>query len=372
MKLLTSAFSMLFFLSLVSNGGYSFFVITNSNCEPCNEKLLAFQDYFRACPFTVYELTESETRIRFEEISKIIDEAYLPMPLFGFFKDGKLIALIAGGQTHEDLEAILHAQGNGATLFVENMFGRAEYVKTIDDMDEIARLEYLFITKRVAGEQLYFSELIIPVIVAATIDAVNPCVIGVLLVMLTFVFYGVERNTVFKIGSTFCLAVFITYFLIGLGLLRIFSQIIYIKYVTTAFALLLGSLRIAEFFIGEKKHLPGSFITQITERLEKASDPRTAFVAGVVTAALILPCSSAPYFLALNLISEKATLIEGIILLLLYNLIIVAPLLLLTVLIHLIRVQTIDLKVFMSEKKKWINLFYGVVLVALGLYVLFS
>jgi cytochrome c-type biogenesis protein len=362
---------MLILLSLVSTGGYSFVVITNSNCEPCNEKVMVVQDYFHAYPFTVYELTESETRIRFEEIREILGEVYLPMPLFGCFKDDRLIALVAGGQTHEDLEAILQAQRNGATLYVENMFGRAEYVKTIDDMDAIARLEYLFITKRVAGGPLYFKELIMPVIVAAVIDAVNPCVIGVLLVMLTFVFYGVERNIVFKIGSAFCLAVFITYFLIGLGLLQIFSQIIYIKYVTIIFAILLGSLRITEFFIGESKHLPETFITKITERLEKASDPRTAFVAGVVTATLILPCSSAPYFLALNLISENATLIEGIILLLCYNLIIVTPLLLITVLIHFIGVQTMALKIFISEKKKWINLIFGIVLVALGLFVLF-
>jgi cytochrome c biogenesis protein CcdA len=53
-----------------------------------------------------------------------------------------------------------------------------------------------------------------------------------------------------------------------------------------------------------------------------------------------------------------------------YNLIIVAPLLAITVMIHVLGVKTMDLKLRMIEGRRWINLLLGLGLVALGLLVL--
>jgi cytochrome c biogenesis protein CcdA len=359
-------------LALLSNSTYSFYVISNSDCEPCNEKLDAIKNYFPGSTFTEYELKEDEARDRFNAIDEVIGEAYLPMPLLGVFHGEWLFALVAGGQTREDWESLLMIGQEGVPLYVQNMYGRAEYKKTIVDAGDIARLEELFTAEHVSEGQLTFWGLIAPVSIAAAIDAVNPCAISVLLVMLTFVFYGVERGVVLKTGLSFCSAVFLSYLLIGVGLIRVFSQAIYIKYAAVAFALLLGTLRIVEFFTGEMKHLPGAFSRAISQRLENVSDPRTAFVAGVVTATLLMPCSSAPYFLALNLISERSTALGGLVLLIIYNLIIVVPLAALTFMVHVLGVTTMDLKLWMVENRRLINLLLGVGLVLLAVLVLFG
>jgi cytochrome c biogenesis protein CcdA len=359
-------------LVLLSNSTYSFYVISNSDCEPCNEKLDAIKNYFPESIFTEYELKEDDTRDRYNAIDEVVGEAYLPMPLLGVFQGEQLFALVAGGQTLEDWESILMIEQEGVPLYVQDMYGRAEYKKTIVDAGDIARLEGLFTTEHVSEGQLTFWGLIAPVSIAAAIDAVNPCAISVLLVMLTFVFYSVERGVVLKTGLSFCSAVFLSYLLIGVGLIRVFSQAIYIKYAAVAFALLLGTLRIVEFFTGEMKHLPSAFSRAISKRLENVSDPRTAFVAGVVTATLLMPCSSAPYFLALNLISERSTALGGLVLLIIYNLIIVAPLAALTFMIHVLGFTTMDLKLWMVENRRLINLLLGVGLIFLATLVLFG
>ncbi|UCD43956.1 MAG: hypothetical protein JSV27_07325 [Candidatus Bathyarchaeota archaeon] len=364
-----SALQALAILSLLYNGTYSFYAITNRDCEPCTEKLQAVKAIFPGSPFTEYELSEGETRSRFDEIDEVIGEPYLPMPLFAVFRDDKLVVIVAGGQSPEDWEGILHASPDGVPLYVEDVDVRAKLQKTISEPAEISRLAFLFTAENVEGTPRDWRELFLPITFAAVIDAVNPCAIGVLLVMLTLVFYGVERRAVLKTGLAFCSAVFATYFLIGIGLIRVFAQVEYMRYATVAFAFILGSLRVAEFFTGERKHLPGSFISRITERLEAVSDPKTAFVAGVVTAALILPCSSAPYFLAVNLLSERAAVVGGVLLLGYYNLVIVAPLLAITFMIHFIGVQTMELKLWMTEKKLWINLLLGLALVLLSLII---
>jgi len=365
-----SALQALVILSLLSNGAYSIFVITNSDCEPCTEKLQAVKVIFPGSPFTEYELSERETRSRFDEIDEVIGEPYLPMPLFAVFRDGSLVVIVAGGQSPDDWEGILQDDPDGVPIYVEDMGVRAKLQKIISKQSEISRLEYLFTAENVEGMPREWSQLVLPITFAAAIDAINPCAIGVLLVMLTLVFYGVERRAVLKIGLAFSSAVFVSYFLIGLGLIQVFAQIEYMRYVTVAFAFILGSLRVAEFFMGEREHLPGSFINRITGRLEAVSDPRTAFVAGIVTATLILPCSSAPYFLAVSLLSERATVVGGVLLLGYYNLVIVAPLLAITFMIHFIGVQTMELKLWMKEKKRWINLLFGLALVLMSLIIL--
>ena len=365
-----SALQVLVILSLLSNGAYSIFVITNSDCEPCTEKLQAVKVIFPGSPFTEYELSERETRSRFDEIDEVIGEPYLPMPLFAVFRDGSLVVIVAGGQSPDDWEGILQDDPDGVPIYVEDMGVRAKLQKIISEQSEISRLESLFTAENVEGTPRDWSQLVLPITFAAAIDAINPCAIGVLLVMLTLVFYGVERRAVLKIGLAFSSAVFVSYFLIGLGLIQVFAQIEYMRYATVAFAFILGSLRVVEFFTGERKHLPGSFISRITGRLEKVSDPKTAFVAGVVTATLILPCSSAPYFLAVNLLSERATVVGGVLLLGYYNLVIVAPLLAITFMIHFIGVQTMELKLWMKEKKRWINLLFGLALVLMSLIIL--
>lgn len=367
-----SALRFLLVLSLLLNNSLSFYVLSSSSCEPCEERIRLVSSLYPEAVFVKYDLAERDNLERFNEITRIIDEVFIPSPLFGIFVSNNLEVIVAGGPSAESWTDIIEEDMDGIPVYVDDGTGRAELKKIFEDMDKIARLEALFTGTDIPSPPRDFKSLIIPVSVAAAMDAVNPCAISVFLVLLTFLFYGVGRRAALSTGIAFSGAVFITYLLMGVGLIRAFGSISQIKYIAVAFAIFLGALNIIEFLTGERRHLPGAFARQITRYLEQSSNPRTGFVAGVVTASLLLPCSSAPYFLALNLISERATLFGGLLLLAIYNLIIITPFLMITLCVHTLGVKTMDMKLWVSGKRRWINLLVGVGLICLTLFILFE
>lgn len=368
----TSALKLFLLLSLLSNNALNFYILSSSGCEPCEERVRLVRSLYPESVFVKYDIAEKDYLERFNEIAEILDEVFLPFPLFGIFFGNNLKLIAAGGLSAESWKAVIEEYVDGVPVYVDDGTGRAELKKIIEDTEKIAMLEALFAGTKMPGPPWDFKSLIIPVSIAAAMDAVNPCAISVFLVLLTFLFYSVERKVVLSTGIAFSGAIFITYLLMGLGLIRAFSSVSQIKYLAVAFAIFLGALSIIEFSTGERRHLPGAFARQITRYLERASNPRTGFVAGVVTASLLLPCSSAPYFLALNLLSEKATLFGGLLLLAIYNLIIIIPFLMITLCVHTLGVKTMDMKLWISGKRRWINLLMGLGLICLSLFILFE
>ena len=367
-----SALRLLLILSLLSNSTLSFYIISNSGCRPCVERVRQASALYPESVFVKHDVAEEHNLERFHEITGIIDEVFIPLPLFGIFVSNSLKVIVAGGLSAESWKGIIEEDLEGVPVYIDDGTGRAELKKIIEETEKIVRLEELFAGTKFTGLSRDFNSLIVPVFVAATMDAFNPCAINVFLVLLTFLFYGVGRRVMLRTGVSFSVGVFITYLLMGLGLIRAFSSFSQVKYVAVAFAIFLGALSIIEFLSGERRHLPGAFARQITKYLERSSNPGTGFVAGVVTASLLLPCSSAPYFLALNLLSERATLFGGLLLLAIYNLIIVTPFLIITFFFHTLGVKTMDMKLWVTEKRRWINLLVGLGLICLSLYILFE
>lgn len=363
---------LLLVISLLSNTAMTFYVYTNDKCEPCMERYVTVRELFPETTFVKYDLAEGIYLKRFNDILSIFNDVLLSVPIYGIASDKGLKMIVAGEISKESWESILNEGREGIPVYIGDGTGKAELKKIIVDMEERTNLEALFKGTKTLDLSLDFRSLIIPVSIAAIMDAVNPCAISVLLVMLSVLFYGSERSIVLSTGIAFSGAVFITYLLMGLGLIRAFSSLSSIRYVAVAFALILGCLSISEFLMGERRHIPDAFAKQITKYLERVSNPRTGFIAGVVVAVLLLPCSSAPYFLAVNLISEKATQWGGFLLLAIYNLIIISPLLIITFSIHTLGLQTMYAKLWISEKKRWINLLMGLGLICLSLYILLA
>jgi len=357
--------------TLLADASTTFYIYTNDNCVPCVERYEAVRGMFPETTFVRYELGDRVNLRRFNDILVIFDDILLSVPIFGVASDDGLKVIVAGEVSEESWEALLDEEYEGIHVYVGDGTGKAELRKVIVDVEEEANIEALFKGTKTLGLSKDFISLIVPVSIGAVIDAVNPCAISVLLVMLTFLFYGSDRRVVMSTGISFSGAVFIVYLLMGLGLFRAFSSLSSIRYVAVGFALILGCLSIFEFVKGERKHIPDAFANQITKYLERVTNPRTGFIAGVVVAVLLLPCSSAPYFLAVNLISERATQLDGLLLLVIYNLIIVSPLLIITFCIHTLVLQTMYVKLWLLENRRWINLIMGFGLILLSLYILF-
>ncbi|MFB0558004.1 MAG: cytochrome c biogenesis CcdA family protein [Candidatus Bathyarchaeia archaeon] len=345
-----------------------FYVISCGRCEGYVKRLQILEETYPQIAIIFHDIEEGDNAERFKMIADVLEET-LYMPLVGVFRNGALMAIASGGLSAEDWRVAVEYWSEGIAVYVATIPGQAEVTTTVKGPGKSNLLKRLFMEPDISGIPYYtnFSQLSLIVVAAAAIDAVNPCCFGVLVILLTFVFYGVGKNAVLKVGLAFTGGLFFTYFLMGLGLSRFFQHIPAVKYLIAALAFAFGFLRILEALGRRVKHVPDAFTVRISKRLEEATSPGSGLIAGVVTGSLLLPCSSAPYFVVLSLLSERASFIGGLTLLALYNLIITVPFLVITLVVHGLVMTTMELKLWSLENRRWVNLLMGLALVALSL-----
>ena len=167
---------------------------------------------------------------------------------------------------------------------------------------------------------------------AAVLDSINPCSFSILLLTIAFLFsIGAYRSRIVRIGGFYIFGIFTVYMLIGLGILQtlhIFNTPHFMAKLGAALLIALGLVNlINEFFpaFPIKLRIPQIAHRKMAGLMEKASVP-TAFALGGLTGLCGFPCTGGPYLMALGLLHDKATYINGLGYLLLYNLIFILPL----------------------------------------------
>lgn len=170
------------------------------------------------------------------------------------------------------------------------------------------------------------------IIITALIDSVNPCAFSVLFITLTFLFsLGQKRSQIIKTGIVYVWGIFLTYILIGLGILKVLSIFNIPNGMAKlgAIAVILFALIniINEFFpkFPIKLKLPESSHSKIGSLIEKATIP-ASFVLGLFVGLFEFPCTGGPYLLVLGLLHDESSFLIGFAYLILYNLIFVLPL----------------------------------------------
>ena len=344
-----------------------FYVISCNECEGFKERVRVLEE---TCPqgiIVFYEIEEGENAQRFNMISGLLNET-LYMPLVGVFVNGELTAITSGGLASEDWRMAVEGERDIISIYVAKAQGVTEIRPLVEELGELEMITRLFRESDlpIVPSEIDYLRLFAVVIIAAFMDAINPCCLSVLLVLLTFVFYGVGKKAVLRVGLAFTFGIFVAYFILGLGLMSVFEQVREIKYIVSFVAIVLGSLRIFEALGVKVKHIPDLFAVRISTRIEEASNPRNGFGAGIVTGFLMLPCSSAPYFIVLSLISDRASMTVGLAFLVLYNLIIILPFVAVTVIIYSLMRTTMELKLWSLDNRRWINLLMGVGLILLS------
>ena len=170
------------------------------------------------------------------------------------------------------------------------------------------------------------------VIATGFLDGLNPCAFAVLLFFVAFL-YAVRapRNEVLRTGSIYIYAVFLVYFLIGLGLLRaiILSNDPHLMAkIGAVLVLVLGGLTLASFAfprIPVIAKMPTGAWTRVREMLMKGSLP-AATVAGVAVGLCTFPCSGGIYVAILGFLASRTSFLGGLGYLYLYNLVFILPL----------------------------------------------
>ena len=111
------------------------------------------------------------------------------------------------------------------------------------------------------------------IIGAGLVDGVNPCAFAVIVFFISFLtVYKYNRREIILVGSAYCLAVFLAYFLLGFGAfkflyaMRGFSYVIKAFYIlTAAVCLLFFALSIYDFWIYTKTKKSDKMILQLSQ-----------------------------------------------------------------------------------------------------------
>jgi len=211
------------------------------------------------------------------------------------------------------------------------------------------------------------------------VDAVNPCALAVLiLMMITIVTYNAkDKKKLLLAGLGFILAVFITYIIYGLIIVKFFQVVqalasikIWLYRILGIIAIILGILNIKDFF----NYTPGSFGTEmpmflrpkVKKVISKATSPLGAMGVGFFVTVFLLPCTIGPYVIAGGILSVLE-MVEVIPWLLLYNLIFVAPMLVIVFLIYGGMSKIKDLQKWKDENIKYLHLIAGSIMALLGI-----
>jgi len=211
------------------------------------------------------------------------------------------------------------------------------------------------------------------VIASAAIDSINPCAIGVLILMVSVVLgSGKSIKRLLALGGAYIFAIFITYLLAGLGLVYFFAAIpiVVAEYLSIAVGLLVilaGLLEIKDFFWygkGFSLQIPHNMAMKIQEMSNSKLSIAGVMLLGAFVAGVELPCTGAPYLAIITVLRIDFNLIAfG--LMVLYNIIFVAPLVVILLMVaggaKISAVQK-----WKEESKGIMRLGIGLLLVALG------
>jgi cytochrome c biogenesis protein CcdA len=211
------------------------------------------------------------------------------------------------------------------------------------------------------------------VITSALIDSINPCAIGVLILMVSVVLgTGKSTKRLLLLGGTYILAIFTTYLVAGLGLVYFFSEvpIVVAEYLSIAVALLVvlaGILEMKDYFWygkGFSLHIPKRFVSKIQKMSGGATSIVSVMLLGAFVAAVELPCTGAPYLAIITILRIDFNF-TALMLMVLYNFLFVLPLIVILVMVaggtKISSVQS-----WKEEKKGAMRLMVGVLLAALG------
>lgn len=218
---------------------------------------------------------------------------------------------------------------------------------------------------------------LLPLIIATSlVDSINPCAISILLVSIGFlVVLGRSRLNILQIGFSYIFGIFIVYFLIGIGLLRLlhlFSTPHFMGKLGAVILLIFGIVSLIDALFPKfpiRLKIPSVSHSLMAKLIEKGKLPFT-FALGVLVGLCEFPCTGGPYVTATTLLKEYSTFLSGLVYLILYNLIFVSPLILI-VLISGNKETFGRIQEFQKRNKKTTKLITGILMIALSL-VIFS
>lgn len=218
----------------------------------------------------------------------------------------------------------------------------------------------------------------IPIVVSgALVDAINPCEFAVLILLLTTILATGDRKKSLQAGLAFSTSMFISYYLMGLGLYGVVAttglSITFMKIIGTL-AIIVGLFNLKDYFWygkGFVMEVPMSWRPRMKKIIGSVTSPVGAFFTGFLVSLFLLPCTSGPYIVVMGMLGSTATFHTALWMLLLYNLIFISPMILITLGVY----KGLDpkkLEKVRAGKIKLLHLVAGLIMLGMGIVILFG
>ena len=332
-----------------------------THCAQTEEYIESIHPRYPELEVVEYEIHEPEGQEALSGLLQAygVDIGSVPMIFIGD------VALV-GGTFYGLYDEPYAASGRAADMSLETAIRQAIEADAPSPLDRI---------ESTAGSGLAEGLTIPAVIVAAAIDSVNPCTFAVLVLLLGTLLVAERKGKkgfVLKAGLTFTLAIYLSYFLMGIGVFTAIQAAGVQKpfiIVVSSLAILLGLWNMKDFFSYGKW-----FTIEVPQRWRPAVKRITssvvsipgAFLVGVLDSLFLLPCSSGPYIAILALLSKNTSRLDGMLYLLLYNFIFVLPLLFITFAVHFGITTTARAERWRSARLGKLHLASGILMFLLG------
>lgn len=212
----------------------------------------------------------------------------------------------------------------------------------------------------------------------AAVDAINPCALSILILLMASMLIEGQRKRALLTGFSFIAAVYVAYFLMGIGALTLIRShtLIYSGYfykIVGVASIIFGLLNIKDYFW----YGAGGFIMEVPQRwrpkmkklITGVTSPWGAFVIGLIISLFLLPCLSGPYIVVLGMIAAKATFLKGLLYMIVYNLIFILPMSIVVIAMYF-GLPPEKAEQWRKNKLRLLHLIAGVILVALGVVIL--
>ncbi len=254
MKKLFLIFSLVLILQFspsLNQGSVKFYVYGSTGCRTCFEAVyVLFASTYGLDSVVFYGIESKVNQSYFKAIYEVIaPEEKRVYPLTGVFVNGKLTAVVIGFESNRLFWDKLIANTLGSNkVYIYNLYVSPNKLKSIKDIETISKLESLFKQEKPLGEVR--SETI------KNWQEVLPYVIGLL-------------------------------------------------------AIITGFYSLTKYFRGKHRpSIPGPVAKLINGKLSKAINPFSSFLVGVFVSLTLLPSTSAPYKIALTVLSDLNNVLD--------------------------------------------------------------
>jgi cytochrome c biogenesis protein CcdA/glutaredoxin-related protein len=222
-------------------------------------------------------------------------------------------------------------------------------------------------------KKIFSNTLTLPILIgAALVDSINPCEFAVLLILMTTILASGNKRRDLLSGIAYSVSIFISYFLMGIGLYSIISSVetttVFLKIIGWI-AIIIGMFNLKDFFWYGKffvMEVPLSWRPKMKAFVKSITGPVSAFLIGFIVSLFLLPCTSGPYIVILGMLGHGETYLKAVLLLLLYNLIFILPMVGITIGVYF-GMNVEKAEETRAKNLRILHLIAGVIMLAMGI-----